>query len=99
MRLWGWQRTTFGTWGSQVQILPLRPKIPRKINAFLLEPRASAVWVDSYVDRLHLQLSNARRRALTKAIVLVTLAVDTATGAVDPTVPFVVAATASAPSL
>jgi hypothetical protein len=21
----GWQGTTFGTWGSQVQILPLRP--------------------------------------------------------------------------
>jgi hypothetical protein len=20
-----WQRTTFGTWGSQIQILPLRP--------------------------------------------------------------------------
>ena len=27
--LWNWQHTTFGTWGSQVQILPLRPRLSR----------------------------------------------------------------------
>jgi hypothetical protein len=52
---------SFGTWGSQVQILPLRPIFPIYFNIFLGRTKTTGHYVDSYVDRLHLQLSAARR--------------------------------------
>ena len=45
-----WQRTTFGTWGSQVQILPLRPTLSRnhKIHRHRLRHRfadSCSIWL------------------------------------------------------
>jgi hypothetical protein len=43
---------TFGTWGSQVQILPLRPTMPLSKLLFLASPNQGRQPVDSFVDRL-----------------------------------------------
>src|SRR5215831_2548428 len=58
------KRIPFGTRGSQVQILPLRPKLCSKISSFLNRKNCPLVYVHSFVHRFLFPARN-RKPALT----------------------------------